>query len=132
MFRTTTLAAALLFAATPMVLTSCSKSPIQKAISVMDEVVEILNDTTADNVDKQIAKLDALKSDAKKVGEALNKMADKKTDMDDDTKKQLEGIFMYAIKIDQAGNELRKRVGREIASKVQDKTKEVGALLFGM
>ena len=134
MFRTTTLAAALLFAATPMVLTSCSKSPIQKATSLIDEATEILNDTTADNIDKQIAKMDALMSDAKKVGEAYLKMA-KETSKEDrnneELKKQGMEMLLAGDKCAKAENALRKRVGSVEAAELIGKARKLTGLVIG-
>lgn len=57
-------AAALLFAATPMVLTSCSKkNPYERQLDAYDKVAEILVEVTPDNADSMVKKLEAIEED---------------------------------------------------------------------
>ena len=114
-----------------MALTSCSKSPEEKLVSVLDEMTEILNDTTADNIDKQTAKLEDLKSDAKKVGEALAKLSkeDSATELNG---KQFEEIGNALKKNQKAVTALIDRVGSNNAAKLSKTAAEVQAILMGM
>lgn len=57
-------ATALLFAATPMVLTSCSqKDPYERQLDAYDKVAEILTEVTPDNVDSMVKELEAIEKD---------------------------------------------------------------------
>lgn len=66
--------AALLFAATPVLLVSCSNSPEAKRTAMVEKLTDILGKTTVENSGEMLAKLNALENDAKEIAASLKNL----------------------------------------------------------
>lgn len=109
-------AAALLFAATPVVLTSCSKSPVDQEIALMNELSDIMENTTAENASAMLERLATLEGRATELAAALK--AVNKEDVPPET--QAEGMKAFA-RFMNAGQKLDtvdSDAAREVAKKV--------------
>ena len=64
--------AALLFAATPIVLTACTqKDPQERLVEILEEMNEIMTKATPENVDDMIKKVKGMQKEAQEIKTAI-------------------------------------------------------------